>query len=178
MSFESHSLEPSRAIASISRYALVTAAYNTPLVEALYARAEATLLEYGVLPENIERHPVPGSSEIPYVLNMLALTGEYDCLLALGVVIAGDTDHHAIIGQSTAVAIQQVGIQTEIPIVNGIIVANTPEQAEVRTRGEQARGREFALTALCMAAHKIECMERLDALDMEANKRRSTLENN
>jgi 6,7-dimethyl-8-ribityllumazine synthase len=67
---------------------------------------------------------VPGLGELPYVANMTASSGEVDCVIALGVVIAGDTPHHEIIAQSTAHALQDIAIRSEVPVINGIIVTN------------------------------------------------------
>ena len=82
---------------------------------------------------------------------MLAETDEYDAVIALGVVIAGDTPHHEIIAYSTANALQQIAIVTTVPMINGIVVTNDEEQAKARTVGKIARGEEFAECALEMA---------------------------
>ncbi len=149
-------------------FAIVAARYNSELVDAMLARAQTALKAAGVPERNVEIVRVPGSSEIPYVANMLAYTGEYDCIIALGVVIAGETPHHEILGHGTATALHTIGFNTETPIINGIVVCNTREQAEARTTGAIDRGTEFASAALEMAWHKVHLVERLDELeDME-----------
>lgn len=178
MSLDSPSFEPSRDLMRIARFAVVTASYNEDLVERLCVATCQCLKDAGVRAEYVERYRVPGSNEIPYMLNMLSLTGEYDCLIGLGVVIAGDTQHHAMIEKTTASAIQQIALQSEIPCINGIITTETREQAQARANDKINRGREFALAAMCMAQYKIQMFERLDQLDYDGRSRRNTLENN
>ncbi len=144
------------------RFAIVKAGFNGALVEALYQQVLATLTEYKVNPESIKTWDVPGSGEIPYLANLVARQN-FDCVIALGVVIAGDTPHHEIIAHSTAQALQEVGLKTQVPVINGIIVTNNREQAEVRCLGPQARGKEFAQAALVMAQHKINLSDSWEA---------------
>ena len=78
-------------------------------------------------------------------------SGDFDAVIALGVVIAGETPHHMIIGNSTAFALQEVALDCQVPVINGIVVAETRKQAEERTIGSIKRGVEFAEAALEMA---------------------------
>ncbi len=101
---------------------------------------------------------------------MLALTGDYDCVIALGVVIAGETPHHSIIGNATASALQAVGLDTQVPVVNGIIVTNDEAQADERVFGKTDRGAEFASTALEIAStgqRLVRYLEEIDRNDIE-----------
>lgn len=148
--------------------AIVASRFNADLVDRLVDRARATLRANKVAPGSIKLLRVPGANEIPYVANLLAQTDEYDCIIALGVVLAGETNHHEHIAHSTGVALQGIGIQSEVPVINGIIVANTREQAEARVLGDMDRGAEFAHAALEMAWHRVQLCDYLDALDEEA----------
>jgi 6,7-dimethyl-8-ribityllumazine synthase len=134
------------------RIAIAAARFNEALVDALVAEGEATLEAAGAEAPVIER--VPGSAELPYAASLLADSGDFDAIIVLGVVIAGDTDHHRIIGDSTAVALQELSILKQVPIINGILVVNTRAQAEARCTGGIQRGREFAESALAMAQLK------------------------
>jgi 6,7-dimethyl-8-ribityllumazine synthase len=147
--------------------ALVAASYNQDLVDALVKRTKAGLKAAGVKEANLRVVKVPGSGEIPYAANMLALSGDYDCVIGLGVVVAGDTPHHEVIAHSTAKALQDVALRSEVPVINGIIVTNTRLQAEERCKGDLDRGTEFAQAALVMAQHRIQLGERLDQVDAE-----------
>lgn len=148
-------------------FAIVAAQYNGELVEALIERVQRTLKAAQVRAERITLHRVPGSAEIPYVAQMLAMMGEVDCVIALGVVIAGDTPHHEVIAVSTAQALQDAALRSEVPIINGIIVTLDRSQAEARCRGSHDRGSEFARAALAMAVHRLTLGARLDQIEAE-----------
>ncbi|MFP4069107.1 MAG: 6,7-dimethyl-8-ribityllumazine synthase [Verrucomicrobiota bacterium] len=134
------------------RIAVAAARFNEALVDALLADAKATLESAGAEAPVVER--VPGSAELPYAASLLAETGDFDAIIVLGVVIAGDTDHHRIIGDSTAVALQELSILRQVPLINGILIVNSRAQAEARCTGDIRRGREFAESALAMAQLK------------------------
>lgn len=137
--------------ASVFRIAIVASKFNLKLVDALVKDAKITMKKAGVSDEDIFIVRVPGSAEIPLACSILSESGAYDAIIALGVVIAGETPHHEIIGHSTANALQSISIKKSIPIINGIIVANTKAQAEERTIGNIKRGIEFAEAGLEMA---------------------------
>ena len=147
---------------------IVASRFNADLVDKLVERVRETLRKNKVAAGSIKVLRVPGANEIPYVANMLAQTDEYDAIITLGVVLAGETNHHEHIAHSTGVALQGIGIQTEVPVINGIIVANTRAQAEARDFGEMDRGAEFAHAALEMAWHRVQLCDYLDTLDEEA----------
>lgn len=153
-------------------FAIVAAQYNGELVETLIERVQRTLKEAHVTSERLHLLRVPGSAEIPFVAQMLAMTGEYDCVIALGVVIAGDTPHHEVIAISTAQALQDAALRAEVPIINGIIVTLDRSQAEARCRGSHDRGTEFARAALAMATHRLTLGARLDQIEAEEKSRR------
>jgi 6,7-dimethyl-8-ribityllumazine synthase len=140
------------------RVGIIAARYNFELVNALLESVIGTLSSSGVESDNIETFRVPGSNEIPQAAAMVAKTGSFDVIITLGLIIEGDTDHHAIIGHGTAAALQTIGINFEIPVINGIITVRNQEQAEARITGELNRGAEFAHAALEMA-HLMESLE-------------------
>lgn len=150
------------------RVALIAARYNFSLVNALLESVLQTLDASGVQQEDVETFRVPGSNEIPHVAGMVAKTGAFDVIIALGLVIAGETDHHTIITHSTAHALQSVGIRFEVPVINGIISVANRKQAEARITGDLDRGREFAQAALEMAQLNNSLQKRIfdDEMDM------------
>jgi len=77
-------------------------------------------------------------------------------VIALGVLIGGDTNHHEMVGQSVSHALQGIAVTTGVPVINGVIVTDTLAQAKARTTGKINRGAEFAHAALAMAALKQE----------------------
>lgn len=132
--------------------AIVASRYNKMLVDSLLQHTMANLTLADAPTPAIER--VPGSAELPYAVNALADHTRFDAVIALGVVIAGDTSHHTIIGESAALTLQEISIRREVPVINGILVVNTLEQAQERIDGAINRGKEFALAALEMAQLK------------------------
>ncbi len=135
-----------------SSIAIIAARYNKKFVEQLIENTVKTLMKSGLKDEMIEIFRVPGSNEIPYTASMVAETDEFDCIICLGVIIAGDTKHHEIISFSANQTLQQVSIRQETPIINGIITVENIRQAEDRCMGRINRGKEFAEAALEMCA--------------------------
>jgi 6,7-dimethyl-8-ribityllumazine synthase len=129
---------------------IVASRFNQKLVDQLLDSVVATLSEYDVLLEDIEIVRVPGANEIPYALHLMATREEFDCLIGLGVVLAGDTSHHEVIAHATAQVIQQLAVNYDVPIINGIIAVETQQQAVDRCGPKMNRGREFAQSAMEM----------------------------
>lgn len=133
-------------------FGIVAARYNAGLVEALLRSVAAGLQDAGVKEKRIEVIRVPGSHEVPIAAQWLARKNKCDCVIALGVLIGGDTKHHEMVGQSVSHALQQVSLATNTPVINGVVVADTLKQAQARCLGPINRGAEFARAALEMAA--------------------------
>jgi len=131
------------------RFAIIAARYNEALVDSLIQHASATLEAAGASTPVIER--VPGSAELPYAAATLASLSNFDAIIVIGVVIAGDTNHHNIIGDSTAISLQNISVQQKVPVINGILVVENLAQAEARANHTINRGKEFAQAALEMA---------------------------
>jgi 6,7-dimethyl-8-ribityllumazine synthase len=136
------------------RIGIAAARFNETLVDGLLAQVIVGLLGAKVTEANIATVRVPGSHEVPWAVQALAIAGTCDCVIGLGVLIAGETNHHEMVGESVSHALQRVALETRVPVINGVIVANSREQAEERTIGKINRGAEFAAGALEMAALK------------------------
>lgn len=128
------------------RFAIVAARYNQSLVDSMVSHATDTLISAGATGPTLIR--VLGSNELPYAVSVLAKSGAFDGIIAIGLVIAGSTNHHNIIGNSCAQALHSISIETQIPIINGVTVVENQEQAEERAGEKLNRGREFANAAL------------------------------
>jgi 6,7-dimethyl-8-ribityllumazine synthase len=137
------------------RIGVVAARFNEPLVDSLLERLTGGLRAAGVRQGAIKLVRVPGSHEVPWAVGRLAASRRFDCMVALGVLIGGDTNHHELVGQSVSHALQRVALDTGIPVINGVIVTNTPAQARRRCTGRTNRGAEFAQAALAMAELKV-----------------------
>jgi 6,7-dimethyl-8-ribityllumazine synthase len=134
------------------RFGIAAARFNESLVNGMLERVMAALAAAGVRPKDISLVRVPGSHEVPWAAQQLAAGGRLDCVMALGVLIAGDTNHHEMVGASVSHALQQVAIGTGVPVINGVIVVNSAAQARARCLGRINRGAEFAAAAVEMAA--------------------------
>ncbi len=136
------------------RFGIVAARFNGELVAALLSRLEAALKVSGVKAKDVVLVRVPGSHEVPWAAGRLAASRRFDCVIALGVLIGGDTNHHETVGQSVSHALQTVALDSGVPVINGVIVTDTLAQARARCAGRINRGTEFAHAALAMAALK------------------------
>jgi len=133
------------------RIGIAAARFNEPLIDGLLARVVAGLRAAKVREANITVVRVPGSHEVPWAAQALARGGRYDCVMGLGVLIAGDTHHHEMVGASVSHALQRVAIDRQVPVINGVMVVNSLAQAKARCVGKINRGAEFAAAALEMA---------------------------
>jgi 6,7-dimethyl-8-ribityllumazine synthase len=134
------------------RIGIAAARFNEALVDGLLARVVERLVASGVKENAITIVRVPGSHEVPWAAHELARAKRIDCVIGLGVLIAGDTNHHEMVGESVSHALQRIAIATRVPVINGVIVVNSLAQAKARCIGRINRGAEFAVAALEMAA--------------------------
>ncbi|HEX3460533.1 MAG TPA: 6,7-dimethyl-8-ribityllumazine synthase [Acidimicrobiales bacterium] len=93
----------------------------------------------------------PGAFELPLVAKVLAESGAVDAVICLGAVIRGDTGHYDFVAGQCAAGIQQVQLDTGVPVVFGVLTTDTVDQALVRSEDDEAnKGREAAMTAVEM----------------------------
>ena len=135
-------------------FGIVCSRFNPEAVEALLDNPLKVLRDSGVKEENLKVMRVPGSNEVPWGVQILAGSGEFDCCIGLGVLLRGGTVHFEVVAQSASDALQMTSLNEMIPVINGIVVADTEEQALERTQGEINRGLEFGEAALQMAKLK------------------------
>jgi 6,7-dimethyl-8-ribityllumazine synthase len=136
------------------RLGIVAARFNPSLIDGLLARTLESLHSAGVGEKEIRVVRVPGSHEVPWAAQALALGDQCDCVIGLGVLIAGDTNHHEMVGAAVSEALLRVALETRVPVINGVLVVNSLAQAEARCTGKINRGAEFAAAALEMAVLK------------------------
>lgn len=134
------------------RFGIVASRFHGDLVGRLAEGARAALLECGVAADDLTSVEVPGAWELPLALDRVAASGEYDGLVALGVVIRGDTPHFDYVCSGCAQGVQRVSLDRGIPIGFGVLTCDTRDQAVARAGGDEGnKGREAALAALEMA---------------------------
>lgn len=143
---------PTKISGAPFKVALAAASYNPRLVDGLLGQVTASLRAAGVKASRLFVVRVPGSNELPVAAQLLAGRHRPDVIVVLGVIIRGDTLHYQLIAEASAQALQRVALDAKIPVINGVIVAETPAQAEARCLGSINRGAEFAAAALAMAA--------------------------
>ncbi|MFH1768874.1 MAG: 6,7-dimethyl-8-ribityllumazine synthase [Candidatus Omnitrophota bacterium] len=131
---------------------IVVSRFNEFISSQLIAGCVDTLFKQGVAKENITVVWAPGSFEMPQILSLLAGQKKYDALIALGTIIRGETPHFDYIASETAKGVAHIGLTGKLPVVFGVITADTSEQAMERG-GLKAgnKGREAALAAIEMA---------------------------
>jgi 6,7-dimethyl-8-ribityllumazine synthase len=134
------------------RCALVVSAFNETVTDRLLERAVSTLQERGADPGHLTIVRVPGAIELPLTAKRLAITGRFEVIICLGAVIRGETSHYDLVCDIAGRGISQVSLETGVPVVFGVVTAETMEQALERARpGALDRGRAAALAAIEMA---------------------------
>ncbi len=131
---------------------IVIARFNELLGSRLLSGAQDALVRHGVSEDDIDVAWVPGAFEVPLVAQRLAASGRYDAVIALGVVIRGGTPHFEYVAAEVSKGIAKVSLDTGVPVLFGVITADTIEQA-VERAGTKAgnKGWEAALAAIEMA---------------------------
>jgi len=134
------------------KFGLAVSRFNEFFTKKLLEGAQDALLRHGVNEEDVEVTWVPGSFEIPLVALKLAQTKKYDAVICLAAVIRGGTPHFDYIAAEVTKGIAKVGLETGLPIINGVITTDTLEQAIERS-GTKAgnKGFEAAVNAIEMA---------------------------
>ena len=130
------------------RIGIVVSRFNPEVGEALLAACTAALTKHGVLARDIRVITVPGALEVPLALQKMANTGKYDALIALGAVIRGETYHFEIVANESAGGITTVGLDTGVPVANGILTTENDDQAAARV---SQKGADCAAAAIEMA---------------------------
>ncbi|MDY3114463.1 MAG: 6,7-dimethyl-8-ribityllumazine synthase [Sutterella sp.] len=130
------------------RIGIVVARFNEYAGRGEFEACMDELRKLGVMDEDVTKITVPGALEVPFALQKLAQTDEYDALIALGAVIRGETYHFEIVSNESASGIMRVALDFEIPIANGILTTENDEQCEARL---DMKGRDCARCAVEMA---------------------------
>ena len=134
------------------RFAVVAARWNEALVKRLVHAALDTLRREGARDEDVELSWVPGSLELPVAASWAADSGRFDAVLAIGVVIRGETEHFRLVADAAAQGLLRVALDTGVPVLNGVLAVHDASQAEARAGGTHGNtGAQVALAATAMA---------------------------
>ena len=133
------------------RIGIAVSRFNAFIAERLLDGALDTLVRSGVSDDNIEVARVPGAYELPFIARAMCKSGKYDAIICLGVVIRGATPHFDLVINEAAKGIAQVGLDSGVPVLFGVITTDTIEQA-IERAGSKAgnKGSECAHAALEM----------------------------
>jgi 6,7-dimethyl-8-ribityllumazine synthase len=131
------------------RVAIVVSRYNELITSRLLEGAIGSCLELGLAREAIDVIWVPGAFELPVVAEAAAATRRYSCLVALGVVIRGDTPHFEYVAGEAARGLTDVALRHALPVGFGVLTVDTMQQAVDRAGGSAGnKGKEAAAAAL------------------------------
>jgi 6,7-dimethyl-8-ribityllumazine synthase len=134
------------------RFAIVASRFNDFVTNRLLAGALDALERLGAEEKNVVVYKVPGSFELPLMAKRLATSGRWDAIICLGTIIRGETPHFEYIAAEAAKGIATAALETGVPIVFGVITADTLEQAIDRAGAKSGnKGFEAAMTAVELA---------------------------
>ncbi|MDP7077191.1 MAG: 6,7-dimethyl-8-ribityllumazine synthase [Desulfobacterales bacterium] len=134
------------------KFALVVSRFNDFITDKLVLGAVDALVRCGAKDEEIDLVKVPGSFEIPLVAKKMAEMGVYHAVVCLGAVIRGDTPHFDFVCAEVSKGIALASMETKVPVLFGIITADTLEQAIERAGAKAGnKGWHAAMAAVEMA---------------------------
>lgn len=139
-------------IAQGLKFGIVAGRFNDFIGSKLVSGAIDGLKRHGVNEEDIEITWVPGAFEIPLVAKKMVKTKNYDGVICLGAVIKGSTPHFDYVSSEVSKGIASVSLETELPVIFGVLTTDTIEQA-IERAGTKAgnKGYDAAVTAIEMA---------------------------
>lgn len=130
---------------------IVASQYHPAFIKGLveHTRAEIEAISAGT---DVQVWEVPGAFEIPLVVAQVAARPEIDAVIALGVIIEGETAHGALVGHSVTEALMRVMLNTNVPVIHEVLLLQNEEQARARCVADELnRGTEAARVAMHMA---------------------------
>ena len=134
-----------------SRFAVVISRFNSFISDRLLSGALDALERHGAAPDDISVVWVPGSFEVPPVARRLAMGGKFDAVICLGALLRGETPHFDHLSSTVTKELGSIGLEAEIPVINGILTCNTMEQAVDRAGLKTGnKGFDAAVTAIEM----------------------------
>ena len=133
------------------KIAIVASRFNEFITSKLVGGAEDCLRRHNVAEEDITLAWVPGAFEIPLIAKKLAKSGKYDAVICVGAVIRGATSHYDYVCAEVSKGIASVSLETEVPVLFGVLTTDTIEQA-IERAGTKAgnKGYDCAMSALEM----------------------------
>ncbi len=131
-----------KLLAEGQRVGIVAARFNEFITSKLLGGAIDAFVRHGGDDNNVDVAWVPGAFEIPLVAKKMAKSGKYDAVICLGAVIRGATPHFDMVANEATKGVASVGLQTEVPVIFGILTTDSIEQA-VERAGTKAGNKGF-----------------------------------
>ena len=139
-------------IAKGKKFAVVASRFNDFITKDLLSGCVDTLVRHGAEDKDLLVTWVPGAFEIPLVAQKLARSKSYDAVICLGTVIRGSTAHFEYIASEVSKGIAKTSMDTGVPVIFGVITADTIEQAIERAGTKDGnKGRDAAISAIEMS---------------------------
>lgn len=152
-------------------FGVVASRFNDYIVKALLDGALEAIERHGADLESVDVAWVPGAYDIPVAAKQMAIAGRYDAVICLGAVIRGSTAHFDYVAGGAAGGINSVALETDLPVIFGVITTETIEQAIERAGTKMGnKGFEAAVAAIEMA----DLMPKLKGHSLEADGVRRT----
>lgn len=129
-------------VADGMKVGIVAARFNDFIVSRLVDGALDGLHRHNVSDDDITIAKVPGAFEIPVICKKMAESGKYDCVIALGAVIRGETSHYDYVCNEASKGIAMVSMETGVPVMFGVLTTDTIEQA-IQRSGSKAGNKGF-----------------------------------
>jgi len=132
-------------------FVLVASQFNAKYVRGLATHCTDELRKLSPA-SSVTLHRVPGAFEIPIVVREKARQGNVDAIVALGVILQGETAHAQHLGQVVTQALQQISLEYGVPVIHAVLSLKNEEQARKRCLEDEInRGTEAARAAVEMA---------------------------
>ncbi len=141
-----------KLLAEGKRFSIIVSRFNDFITDRLLSGAVDALIRCGAQDKDIEIVKVPGSFEIPLIAKQIAAKGHYHAVICLGAVIRGATPHFDYVSAEVTKGIAMVSLESQVPVIFGIITTDTIEQAIERAGTKSGnKGWYAAITAVEMA---------------------------
>jgi 6,7-dimethyl-8-ribityllumazine synthase len=139
-------------LAEGKKFALIVSRFNDFITDRLLGGAVDGLLRSGAKDEDLDVVKVPGAFEIPLMAKKMAATGRYSAVICLGAVIRGATPHFEYVSAEVSKGVAMVSLDSDIPVIFGVVTADTIEQAIERAGTKSGnKGWSAAIAAVEMA---------------------------
>ena len=145
------------------RFGVIVSRFNEFITTKLLDGAQDALLRHGVKEEDVEIAWAPGCFELPLVAMKMAQGGRYNAIICLGAVVRGGTPHFEYIASEVSRGIGRVSLETGVPVINGVITADTLEQAIERAGTKMGNKGFIAAASAIEMANLLPSLERPQA---------------